>query len=136
MNQQTEKSQSIADFTHWPVVVAQMPAFNQQRSQQLLDALDAALSRNEPFAVVADMAAYITHPHESPEEKKASALWLKHNRDRFFKHCRGTVYLLQDDEARAALLESGRKQAKATGLPVEAAASLHEAIALARTFLE
>ena len=68
-----------ADFSLWPVLLARLPGRQLgqpelERARQWLDTLEAALQRQQPFAVVCDMNAYISHKGESPEEKKAAAL--------------------------------------------------------------
>lgn len=136
MSKQTSNPTGMVDFSHWPVVVARMPTFYEGRTEHWLEAFEEALAREEPFTVVADMEEYVTDPYESPEEKKVAALWMKRNRDRFQRLCRGNVYALRDDAARAAMVAGGRKQARASGLPIEAAATIPEAITLARTLLD
>lgn len=136
MTKKVNQQENFADFSEWPIVVSHMPASYDGRSEDMLKTLDAALDREEPFVSVIDMEEYIRDPSETPEEKKVSALWLKQNRDRFFRYFRGTVYVLKEDSARETLLESGRKQAQATGFPVEAAAALAEAMILARDLLD
>lgn len=125
----------LVDLSHWPVVLARMPAYSEERTRDWLAAVDHVLERGEPFVVVGDMEAYMHDAYEASEEKKQAALWFKHNRERFHRLCRGNVYVLENDAARAALLEGGRKQAKASGLPIDATATVEEAIVLARTFL-
>ena len=61
---------------------------------------------------------------------------LKRHHARFFWLCRGNVYVLADPQARAAVLDSGRRQARASGMAVQAAATQHEALALARELLQ
>lgn len=112
-----------------------MPVFHEDRIAQWLSGFETALGREAPFVIIADMEEFMSNPHETHEEKKAAALWMKRNLARVRRHFRGTVYVLKDDAARAALLESGRKQAKASGLPVEAAGTKAEAMDLARALL-
>lgn len=126
-----------ADFSLWPVLLARLPGRQPglERARQWLDTLEAALQRQQPFAVVCDMNAYISHKGESPEEKKAAALWMKSHLAAFHQYCRGNVYVIADEAARAALLASGRQQAGASPVRVAAAATLPEAVALARQML-
>lgn len=129
-----------ADFSLWPVLLARLPGrqpgqLGLERARQWLDTLEAALQRQQPFAVVCDMNAYISHKGESPEEKKAAALWMKRHLAAFHQYCRGNVYVIGDDAARAALLASGRQQAGASPVRIAAAATLPEAVALARQML-
>lgn len=126
-----------ADFSLWPVLLARLPGRQPglERARQWLDTLEAALQRQQPFAVVCDMNAYISHKGESPEEKKAAALWMKSHLAAFHQYCRGNVYVIGDDAARAALLASGRQQAGASPVRIAAAATLPEAVALARQML-
>ena len=128
----------VADFSRWPVVLARMPARHEGRARQWLATLEAALQREQPFAIVCDMNAYASQPGEaeSPEEKKAAALWMKEHLATFLAHCRGMVYVVSDEAARAALLASGRQQTQASRLPVQAAATVPEALALAGRLLE
>lgn len=124
------------DFTHWPVLMIRMPGLGQGSSAPVLTGMmDLALARGEPFVVVADMSEYVASPEESAQERKAAAQWLKANHQRFFALCRGNVYVLADAQARQAVLASGQKQAKASGMPVAAAASPEEALAIAQKLL-
>ncbi|PAT38968.1 hypothetical protein CK623_12475 [Vandammella animalimorsus] len=125
--------QQRMDFSHWPALIVRMPSADQ--APVLFGMLEAALQRGQPFALVADMAEYLGGPPETPAQRKAAALWLKRHRQAFFSLCRGNVYVLADERARAALLASGRQQASASGLPIEAAATLEEALAIARRLL-
>ncbi|RMX10790.1 hypothetical protein EBQ34_11630 [Vandammella animalimorsus] len=125
--------QQRMDFSHWPALIVRMPSADQ--APILFAMLEAALQRGQPFALVADMAEYLGGPPETPAQRKAAALWLKRHRQAFFSLCRGNVYVLADERARAALLASGRQQASASGLPIEAAATLEEALAMARQLL-
>ncbi|MDO4724589.1 MAG: hypothetical protein Q4A97_07485 [Comamonadaceae bacterium] len=125
--------QARMDFSHWPALIVRLPGADQ--APVLFGMLEAALQRGQPFALVADMAEYLGGPPETPEQRKAAALWLKRHHQTFFSLCRGNVYVLADANARAALLASGRQQARASGLPIEAAATLDEALAIARRLL-
>lgn len=125
--------QQRMDFSHWPALIVRMPSADQ--APVLFGMLEAALQRGQPFALVADMAEYLGGPPETPAQRKSAALWLKQHRQAFFGLCRGNVYVLADERARAALLASGRQQASASGLPIEAAATLEEALAIARRLL-
>ena len=129
-----------ADFSLWPVLLARLPGRQPgqpglERARQWLDTLEAALQRQQPFAVVCDRSAYSRHKGESAEEKKAAALWMKSHLAAFHQYCRGNVYVIGDEAARAALLASGRQQAGASPVRVAAAATLPEAVALARQML-
>lgn len=125
--------QQRMDFSHWPALIVRMPSADQ--APILFGMIEAALQRGQPFALVADMAEYLGGPRETPEQRKSAALWLKQHRQAFFGLCCGNVYVLADERARAALLASGRQQASASGLPIEAAATLEEALALAQQLL-
>ena len=124
------------DFTHWPVLLMRMPGQGRGRASVLLGMMEEALQRDEPFVVVADMKEYARQPQESDEDRRAAAQWLKRHHEQFFRLCLGNVYVLADPQARAAVLDSGRRQARASGMAVQAAATQHEALALARELLQ
>ena len=52
-----------ADFSLWPVLLARLPGRQPglERARQWLDTLEAALQRQQPFAVVCDLTASISH---------------------------------------------------------------------------
>lgn len=124
------------DLRHWPAVLLRMPGQGPGRAQVLLGMMEKALQRGQPFVIVADMEEYARQPQESDEDRRAAAQWLKRHHEQFFRLCRGNVYVLADPQARAAVLDSGRRQARASGMAVQAAATQHEALALARELLQ
>ncbi|EIM73536.1 hypothetical protein A33O_15206 [Nitratireductor aquibiodomus RA22] len=125
----------LFDFSHWPVVVAQMPAYNRFRMDEWTGGLDAILARETPFVLVVDLQNHLEEERETQEEKKKGAAWMKRKRDAYSRLCRGNVYVVADPERRSRVLTETRQQGRAFGIPFEAEADLAGAIDRARTLL-
>lgn len=126
---------SLLDFSHWPLLIARLPQPGPQRVHQWLAAMEQALQRQQPFVAICLMAGH-SAADETADEKKTAAQWLQQHRQAFFSLCRGTVYVVPDDTARAALLQSARQQARASAMPTQAAATLAQALPIAQALLE
>lgn len=123
------------DFSHWPIVIARMPAFEQFRMNVWTGGLDRALSARQPFVLIIHLEEFLKDPRESAEEKRRGAIWMKQNRVALQERCLGNVYIVPSEQAAEAILEETRKQGDSFGIVFDAAVNLEDAMAIAHRLL-
>lgn len=126
----------IYDFGNWPIVFARMPGASTIDMSAMTTGLSAALERQEAFVLVIEMADYLADPDETGADKKVGTQWMRANRARYAKYCRGNVYIIDDPEQRTLLLEGARQQGRVLGIAFEAAETREKAEEIARGILE
>ncbi len=129
MNANDFKIHAIHDF---PVCVIEPEVVVPGYSQQWQREIDALVTRGEPFVLI-----YREPGDDEPhEDRKARAQWLKQNKGRFADLCPGIISVLADAGRRAHFDGMGKMGEQAFGVRYRTAATLEEALVLARRLLE
>jgi len=116
----------LIDLTHPPAaIVTPPPEGTPDRMTRFHAALDWLIERGEGFVLITIAGA---EQEESPEDKKARALWMKANVGRLAAVCRGFIYVEPDAARRAAWEQRAILMAKSFPIPMHFAGDLEAAL--------
>ncbi|KAF1048874.1 MAG: hypothetical protein GAK35_00141 [Herbaspirillum frisingense] len=85
--------------------------------------MEALLNHGQAFAVLFEQP----RGEEDHEDRRLRAIWLKCNKERLMRHCRGLASVEPDAQRREALQAMSEGAARAFGVPQLVAASREEA---------
>lgn len=122
---------TLHDLSAFPIVRLNLEGRSGEYAEAWAREMDVLLGNGRPFALL----VIGNHGDESPEDKKAKAVWFKVNRDRLTALCRGFVSVEPDAGRRAALAAQGAQISKSFGLTLSVAETVTEAEGLARDLL-
>ncbi|WP_117190102.1 hypothetical protein [Rhizobium terrae] len=97
--------------------------------------LESLLDRQMPFVLIADHSAH-DHDDETPEERKAKALFFKRIKDRMRKYCLGLIVIEGRSPVNAAARIAAAGASKALGFSVQFVADEESAAAKGAVLLE
>ncbi|NEI72936.1 hypothetical protein GR212_25570 [Rhizobium lusitanum] len=103
----------------------------QERNSQL----ESLLDKQTPFVLIADHSTH-DHDDETPEERKAKALFFKRIKDRIRKYCLGLIVIEGHSPANTAARIAAAAASKALGFSVQFAADEESAAAKGMVLLE
>ncbi|WP_245304842.1 hypothetical protein [Rhizobium multihospitium] len=97
--------------------------------------LESLLDKQTPFVLIADHSTH-DHDDETPEERKAKALFFKRIKDRMRKYCLGLIVIEGHSPINAAARVAAAAASKALGFSVQFAADEEQAAAKGLLVLE
>lgn len=127
---------TLFDLSNWPVAFMRFPELDEpDRLARALAGFDALMNREEPYALVIQLASH-DHDDEPHEAEKISNIWVKKRREKLGAHCRCMVYVTPDPEVQEEMRGQLQKFAKAYPVKtMRVVASREEGEAAARHLL-
>jgi hypothetical protein len=122
---------ALHDVSDFPLVRISGRGLPAGYATQWAAEMDRLLARGEPFALV-----FLDNTeHDSHDDQKLRTLWLKQNKTRLAKLCRGIVGIEPDRAKRLVKRAQGAALAMAFGLTMKIVATRAEAETVARRLL-
>lgn len=128
----------LLDETRFPLVFLREHEDESSSIEEVFDRnnqLESLLDRQTPFVLIADHSSH-AHDDETPEERKAKALFFKRIKDRMRKYCLGLVVIEGHSPMNTAARVAASAASKALGFSVQFAADEEQAAAKGLLLLE
>jgi hypothetical protein len=124
----------LIDLSRDPLVVVTAPrAGTPDRVDRYHAALEWLIGRGMPFVLITQTDG--NEDAESPEDRKARALWFKREAGNLARVCKGFVYIEPDEGRRAVWQARAAAMADAFAVPMRIACDMADAVATARTLV-
>jgi hypothetical protein len=124
-------STMLLDDSRFPLVFLRAHEEESSSVDEVIDRngqLESLLDKQTRFVLIADHSTH-DHDDESPEERKAKALFFKRIKDRMKKYCLGLVVIEGHSPINAAARVAATAASKALGFSIQFAADEEEAAA-------
>jgi hypothetical protein len=124
-------STMLLDDSRFPLVFLRAHEEESSSVDEVIDRngqLESLLGKQTRFVLIADHSTH-DHDDESPEERKAKALFFKRIKDRMKKYCLGLVVIEGHSPINAAARVAATAASKALGFSIQFAADEEEAAA-------
>lgn len=128
----------LLDDSRFPLVFLRQHEEDGSSIDEVLDRnnqLGSLLDKQTPFVLIADRSTH-DHDDDTPEERKAKALFFKRIKDRMRKYCLGLIVIEGHTPMNAAARVAASAVSKALGFSVQFAANEGQAAAKGLLLLE
>lgn len=117
---------TVYDVSNFPIVMSNNAAVVPGYAPRWEKELTALVRHGQPMVLV----FVPPRNEESQEDRKHRGMWLKQNKEELASVCRALISVETDPQELLAAKEQAAGLVKAFGVPIEAVATLEEAIAL------
>ena len=128
----------LLDESRFPLVFLRQHEEDGSSIDEVLDRnkqLESLLAKQTPFVLIADHSTH-DHDDETPEERKAKALFFKRIKDRMRKYCLGLIVIEGNSPMNTGARIAASAASKALGFSVQFAADEEQAAAKGLLLLE